>query len=269
MTGWGDESPTVIRVVRKKVQQGGHHGGAWKVAYADFVTAMMAFFLVMWIVGMDETAKDSVQSYFNDPAGYMKQSTSGNGLLPGGTSLFDTESALAELSRRRRARERVQFEQIRDRLSASLEADERLAGIADQVSIAVTEEGLRIQLEEAAEGSTFFPVGSTSLTSAASSLINTIGPEIAAVENEVIVEGHTDAAPLNRAGYTNWELSGDRANAARRALEAAGLNPDRVREVRGYADRQLADPADPFAASNRRITLLLPYSAGVGEPQLP
>ena len=93
MSDWGDDNPTVIRVVRKKVQQGGHHGGAWKVAYADFVTAMMAFFLVMWIVGMDESAKDSVQSYFNDPAGYMKQSTSGNGVLPSGTSLFNTSSA--------------------------------------------------------------------------------------------------------------------------------------------------------------------------------
>jgi len=263
MTGWGDDNPTVIRVVRKKVEQGGHHGGTWKVAYADFVTAMMAFFLVMWIVGMDESAKDSVQSYFNDPAGYMKQSTSGNGVLPNGTSLFNTEASLAEFARIRRSREREQFEQIRDRLSAQLQADEALSGLSDQVSIAVTDEGLRIELEETSSGDTFFGSGSSVLTGAARGLLSTIGPEIAQVDNSVIVEGHTDATPLNRRGYTNWELSGDRANAARRALEASGLDGARVSEVRGYADRQLAHPENPRDPSNRRITLLLPFSGGM------
>ncbi len=263
MSDWGDDSPTVIRVVRKKVQGGGHHGGAWKVAYADFVTAMMAFFLVMWIVGMDESAKDAVQSYFNDPAGYMKQSTSGNGALPSGTSLFNTEASFAELARIRRSREREQFELIRDHLSTRLEEDETLSGISDQVTISITDEGLRIQLEESGSGDTFFRSGSSALTRAASDLLGTIGPEIAAVDNRVILEGHTDAAPSNRAGYSNWELSADRANAARRALESSGLDPNRVLEVRGYADRQLANPQNPRDPSNRRITLLLPFSGGV------
>ena len=263
MSDWEGDSPTVIRVVRKKVVAGGHHGGAWKVAYADFVTAMMAFFLVMWIVGMDESAKDAVQSYFNDPSGYMTQSTSGNGVLPSGTSLFNTEASFAELSRIRRSREREQFERIRDRLSAALEADEMLVGLGEQVTISVTDEGLRIQLEESEDGTNFFASGSSSLTRPASALLAKIGPEIADVDNPVIVEGHTDAAPSRRAGYTNWELSGDRANAARRALETSGLESGRVMEVRGYADRQLSDPENPFAASNRRITLLLPYTTGM------
>jgi len=263
--GGGGGRP-IIRVVKKASEDHGHHGGSWKVAYADFVTAMMAFFLVMWIVGMDENAKDAVQGYFNDPAGYMQQASMGNGVLPSGTSLLNTEAALAELSMRRRARERDQFEAISRRLQAALADEQFLEEVAEQVSISVNDEGLRVELVDAEEGATFFALGSVDLTGSASRVIDLIAPEIAAVENKVIVEGHTDARPSGRAGYSNWELSGDRANAARRRLEASGLAADHVLEVRGHADRRLALPDQPEAAANRRITILLPFTEGMPVP---
>lgn len=262
MSGWDDHggNAPVIRVVKKKVEGGGHHGGAWKVAYADFVTAMMAFFLVMWIVGMDQQAKDAVQGYFNDPMGYMKQATLGNGVLPGGASLLDTEGALAELASRRRAREYDDFQRISRRLQSALADEAFLGDLADQVTVEVSDEGMRIELADEDGGATFFALGSAGLSSGAQRVLDLVGPEIAAVDNPVVVEGHTDSRPSGQVGYSNWELSADRANAARRRLEAAGLDPAKVLGVRGYADRRLANVDAPLAAANRRITILLPFS---------
>ncbi len=258
----GDGAGPVIRVV-KKVQHDGHHGGAWKVAYADFVTAMMAFFLVMWVVGMDQPTQDAIQAYFNDPAGYTQQLGRGSGMLMSGSSLTNTQSALVELARVRRDRERESFNELGSRLEIALRASEVSRELLDNVRITVTEEGLRIELAETDQGSTFFALGSVELTPAATTLLQLVAPELASVDNVVVVEGHTDARPLSMPGYSNWELSNDRANAARRVLESGGLDPARVIEVRGYADRELAVPDDPLDPANRRISILLPFSDGM------
>ena len=257
----GNNRP-IIRVV-KKVSGHGHHGGAWKVAYADFVTAMMAFFLVMWVVGMDQPAQDSIQAYFNDPAGYTSQLGRGTGVLMSGNALTDFQSALVDLAAIRRERERRQFEEMGQRLRATFERAAVPEALTENVQITVTEQGLRIELAETDAGPTFFALGSADLTESATALLELVADELARVENSVIVEGHTDARPLDLVDYSNWELSNDRANAARRMLEAGGLDPSRVIEVRGYADRELAVPDDPNAAANRRVSILLPFSQGM------
>jgi chemotaxis protein MotB len=242
-----------IRVVKKKAHAG-HHGGAWKVAYADFVTSMMALFIVLWIVGQDSSVKQSVASYFRDPGAFF-ENTKGigmkEGVPDGGESLM--RNALLQ-------REKDMMEIIGINIRKDLAGFPELQKLLDQVDIRFVEEGLSIELREKSE-SFFFDVGTTALKPDATLILKAIAQELAKLPNHIIIEGHTDSRPYSSlTGYTNYELSVDRANAARRMLVANGLREDQTDAVSGYADTRLKNFNNPFDASNRRISILVKYS---------
>lgn len=246
----------LVIVVRRKPAHHPHHGGSWKVAYADFVTAMMAFFLVMWIMGMESDVKDMVQGYFNNPVGFSKGFSGGENVLSVGASPVNSE--LRRLAVLAREHQRQRFEETRQHILDRLGASEELRTLRAQIEIVVTQEGLRIELVETATGETFFGSGSATVQPLAGRALAIIGAELGRLPNPVLIEGHTDAAQFGGAGYTNWELSVDRALAARRLMVNAGLHPDRLREIRGHADRQ-PRTANRYDAANRRVTILLPF----------
>lgn len=255
--------PIIIKKVKK--QAAGHHGGSWKVAYADFVTAMMAFFLVMWIVGMDDQTKKAIEGYFSNPVGYKKGYSAGASPLSTGSSPGGAKQPPLRLIIR--AYEQKRFDDVTRKLSEKVAESQALLGTTTQVEIVVTEQGLRIELIEGRDGETFFPLASAQLKQPAVATLQLIAEELNALANPIIIEGHTDAALYRaRAGYTNWELSADRANAARRVLEGAGVNPARVAAVRGLADRELRLRDDPRNPANRRISILLPFSQVPDQP---
>lgn len=256
MSGSSQEKKIVI-VVKKKARQHGSHGGSWKVAYADFVTAMMAFFLVMWILGMDPQVRDLIQGYFNNPAGFKKGSSGGANVIGSGSTPLSLDAQRLALLAREQQRRR--FEEARAEIIARMERTAGLEEIMAQVEIVITEEGLRIELIEGSQGATFFALGSANLTPAAAEALRLIAGTLKDLPNDLKLEGHTDAAQYGRRGYSNWELSTDRANTARRALEQAGIDGNRVVEVRGYADRELRNPGNPLDPANRRISILLPF----------
>jgi len=249
--------PIIIKRV-KKGGHGGHHGGSWKVAYADFVTAMMAFFMVMWLLGMDEKTKQAIEGYFSNPVGYKKGYGSGSSPISNGSS--PVRIAEAQIKVLIRQGEEKAFSEAAGKIQSKLDGAKGSLGAA-KFEVTVAEEGLRIELMEDGPGDTFFPSGSASVKAGLKEGIEIIAAELVHLHNAVIVEGHTDATRYSaQTGYTNWELSADRANAARRVLEDAGVDPSRIREVRGLADTRPRIPDDPFAPQNRRITLVLPFS---------
>ena len=249
-----------IVIVKKKVAgHGGHHGGSWKVAYADFVTAMMAFFMVMWILGMDDQTKSAIEGYFSNPVGYRKGYGAGSSPIAVGSAITNIQRTPLRLVVR--ANEEKSFEAARERILTKLAANDSLAKLQAQVEVVVTGEGLRIELIESGDGDTFFPLSSARIKPAIALVLQVVGSELATLSHPIVIEGHTDAALFSAgATYTNWELSADRANAARRVLEATGIDQSRLAEVRGYADRRLRVPAEPTSAANRRISLLLPFT---------
>lgn len=264
-----------IRIVKKKHGGHGHHGGAWKVAYADFVTAMMAFFLVMWLIGLDVETRRAIAGYFRDPTGFFesypktKNIVNVNDAVPPGGKNTTEDPHLAGKEGTRppgkgpgvkdRKSEREQMEALKKYLEQALANIPELAKLKEHVKIEFVKEGMRIELIEGPEP-VFFRLGSADVTPAARTMFRLIAREVGKLNNRIIVEGHTDAHPyVYGGGYSNWELSTDRANAARRILEAGGLWKGQVAEVRGYADTRLRTPSDPFHYSNRRVSLLIPY----------
>ena len=251
-------------IIVKKVKKGhaGHHGGAWKVAYADFVTAMMAFFMVMWIIGMDQSTKSAIEGYFQNPVGFSSGAQSSNSPISLGSAPQQAGS-LSPFHVVSRKIEEQQYKEIGEKIKLKLEGPDGLGEIAAQVEVVMTDEGLRIELIEGGDGEMFFGFGSAQLKPAADRAIRIIAAEMGASNNGVVLEGHTDAARYaTRTGYTNWELSADRANAARRVLEDAMPGVDRVVAVRGYADQHLRVAENPLDPANRRISILLPFSGG-------
>ena len=247
---------TPIRIIIKKSHHGGHHGGAWKVAFADFMTAMFAMFLVLWLVNQSSDVKSAIAGYFQDPLGRADEF--GSSILPGEGSQSSVPQPLSARQVIDLRRDRMRS--LGDELERELRDIPELKEVADKVQIEVTEDGLRIQLLEDADG-TFYTSGSASLNARGHQLMHALGAQIGKLSNEVRIEGFTDARPINgRSGYSNWELSADRANAARRDLMAGGMREEQVQQVRGLADRQLRVPEDPLSPRNRRvaITVLLP-----------
>ena len=263
-----DRERPVIVVRRPRRHHGGHHGGAWKVAYADFTTSMMSLFLVLWLMTTSPDVRAAVAGYFRDPMG--REKFAGTSATPGGGTGLD----LARLQGNRQvlALNRNELRQLGDRIRADLEKTPEWSHVKSQVEIQLTDEGLRIELLEDSAG-TFFETGSAKPSERGVALIRFLGSELAALPNEIVVEGHTDARPYpSTNGYTNWELSADRANAARRILGEGGVQAGQVRQVRGYADTQIRVPHDPLAPSNRRVTILMllppdsSAAAGSGPP---
>ncbi|MEP7353122.1 MAG: flagellar motor protein MotB [Acidobacteriota bacterium] len=231
----------VIIVVKKVKGHAAHHGGAWKVAYADFVTAMMALFIVLWLLSASDQVKKAVGGYFQDP--------SGNGRLVGSTQAGNGEAIEAKLD---------ELTQLKERIEKAMAREMRdFEKLKDYVNISVTEEGLRIELLEDSTG-VFFTSGSASPSPLGADLFGKLAEQVGALPNLVVVEGHTDAQPFAREdGYSNWELSADRANTARRLMQQHGLRADQVEQVRGYADQHLRKKDAPTDPSNRRISILV------------
>ncbi|MGH7619740.1 MAG: flagellar motor protein MotB [Gemmatimonadaceae bacterium] len=251
----GSGRPIII-VKKKVVGHAGHHGGAWKVAYADFVTAMMAFFMVMWILGMDQSLRNSIEGYFSNPVGFKKGYSAGRTPLSSGNSPATAQTTPLKLISRRS--EEDELNSTGGRIKSRLK-EAGLATIGDRIEIVETKAGLRIELAEGSNGQEFFALASSTMTPTMKKTLEIVSHELAPLRNPIVIEGHTDAAQY--AGlYSNWELSTDRANAARRVLESAGLSGSRIIEVRGLADRELRNPDNPLDPTNRRITIFLPFT---------
>ena len=235
-----------IIIIKKKSGHGGHHGGAWKVAYADFVTAMMALFIVLWLMGSSEKVKKAVAGYFNDPKGtanLLGTTMSGNGV-----AVTATKSDA--------------MQKLKEKLEQEIQARKELVKLSKQIEITVTPEGLRIELIEDKNG-TFFQSGSARLSNNGQELLALLAGELKTLPNNLLIEGHTDATQYSSdASYTNWELSADRANSARRLLQQDGVRSDQVTQVRGYADQLLRVKDNPLDPSNRRISILVKNQEG-------
>jgi len=230
-------------IVKKKKAHGGHHGGAWKVAYADFVTAMMALFIVLWLMNSTKEIQEAVGGYFRDPAGTSKKV--GGGETGAGDSYTLSKDNISKL---------------KDELEQAVRKSPDFAKLKDNIEITVTPEGLRIELLESAMG-TFFQSGVAAPTDGGKDILVKLAEELGKLPNKVSIEGHTDSKPFNSANnYGNWELSTDRANMARRLMQANGLGASQVTQVRGYADQRLRKPQDPTDPSNRRISLIVQYT---------
>jgi len=251
-----DDAPIIIKKINKG--HGGHHGGAWKVAYADFVTAMMALFIVLWILSSSsESTKEGIAAYFNDPIGFSTKSKNiidqpGAQVMPG--DRIDFEKEYREI-------EKEKMKEMGDEILDDVSSATDLSSLADQISIEFIEEGMRIELVESANNA-FFNSGSSELNNKSQTIIKKIGSELSHMNNPIIVEGHTDARPFlaHNENYTNYELSCDRANSARRSLIKGGLAPHMIAEVRGYADKRLRDIKDPYSVLNRRVSIIIKYS---------
>ncbi|MDR3739229.1 MAG: flagellar motor protein MotB [Terracidiphilus sp.] len=230
-----------IIVIKKKTGHGGHHGGAWKVAYADFVTAMMALFIVLWLMNSSEKVKKAVAGYFNDPKGTST-------LL--GTTMTGSGQSVTVASA-------DDMQKLKEKLETQIKANKELQKLSKQIEITITPEGLRIELIEDRNG-TFFESGSAHLSDKGQELLALLASELKTLPNNLLIEGHTDAAQYSGdTNYSNWELSADRANSARRLLQADGVRQDQVTQVRGYADQLLRVKNNPYDPSNRRISILV------------
>ena len=237
-----------IIIVRRNKKHHGHHGGAWKVAFADFVTAMMALFIVLWLLSSSEQVQKAVGGYFTDPKGKGKDV--GNGLRGSGSESLSIR--------------KDDMVKLKDKLEQAVRDSTAMQKIREHVIFTVTGEGLRVELLEG-ENSTFFESGSPRPTEFGKDLLKKLAEEIGKLPNRVTIEGHTDSKPYTGGTeYSNWELSSDRANAARRWMRENGMREDQVTQVRGYADESPRDTADPSDASNRRVTLIIQYQISKG-----
>jgi chemotaxis protein MotB len=248
----------IIIIKKKKRAHHAAHGGAWKVAYADFVTALMAFFLVMWLVNASRSVKIAVAGYFREP-GIFDQ-TKSNGPIPGGEMRLGPNQATPDPSPKEILNsEREILEKAAARIKSILAASPELKNLSKQIEIVVTREGLRIELLEGAEP-TFFASGSAELAPLTTRVLGLIAGELGKLKNPVIVEGHTDSRPYASSnGYTNWELSADRANAARRVMEHDGLRLHQIKGIRGYADTSLRVAERPLDPRNRRVSVIVQH----------
>ena len=242
-----------ILIKKKAARHESHHGGAWKVAYADFVTAMMALFIVLWLMSSTtKEQKEEIAGYFRDPHGMATQKGPAH---PGqGSNILLDKQDMTKL---------------KAQLLQSIQHVDPLDKLKRQIEITITPEGLRIELMEDARG-TFFQTGSAQPTPLLVSILKVLSMQLGTLPNRISIEGHTDAQPYSDEHvYSNWELSSDRANVARRLMQISGVRLNQVSQVRGFADQRLRNPAHPFDASNRRISLIVQYLEQGQMPVLP
>jgi len=277
------DSKKLQPIIIKRIRKGGHgkHGGAWKIAYADFVTAMMAFFLLMWLLGSTtEGDRKGIADFFNSPLKVSLVGGSGSGdsshvVRGGGADLSRTVGqvkqgdvqaprktinlqAMQAAQAEQRQAERARLEALKAKVEEALASSQKLASMRSQIRLDMTPDGLRIQILDA-QNRPMFDSGSAVVKPYMRELLQHIGEKLADVPNRIKLEGHTDAQPFvsgNR-GYSNWELSSDRANASRRELVVGGLPEDRMLLVQGLASSLLFDAKDPVSAANRRISIIV------------
>jgi chemotaxis protein MotB len=291
-----DEAKRPIIVVKKKIQAAAHHGGAWKVAYADFVTAMMAFFLVMWLVtAVSKEQRAAIFDYFKNPSmvpGKSVRPAPGQ-MGPGGAStspinmrggldspktslqksdavgatvmtspatpieLKSTAQKAAEAAELAKQLEKTRLDALMQDLKEAISKSQALQPFKDQLLLDITPEGLRIQILDA-QNRPMFDLGSSRLKSYTNDILREVTGYLKSVPNRLSITGHTDATPYaGITGFTNWDLSTDRANAARRALEGAGLETDRISRVVGLGSSVLFDKETPRSPVNRRISIVV------------
>ncbi len=266
-------------IIVKKIKKGGHghHGGAWKIAYADFVTAMMAFFLLMWLLGStSKEQKQAISDYFNNPSaiegpggtstsmikiGGGKDVTYSDGDTQKGSNPDEkpkkTEQTQAEIGQITQA-DKERLLELKKELEKAIDANEVLKPFKDQILLEITKEGLRIQILDK-ENRPMFASGSAVMQPYTTKILNEIGKVINHVPNRISLSGHTDATPYskNAGNYTNWELSADRSNASRRALVQGGMDTDKVARVVGLSSAVPFDKANPLNPINRRISIIV------------
>ena len=283
------DQPTIIIVKRKRKGDDGHHGGQWKVAYADFMTAMMALFLIMWLLNaVTEEQMAGIANYFSPTA--ASNSDSGAGGVMGGTSMnspgpmarpmsaagptvsqlpldpeedpddtgVPTEKPTEQAARELMAKiEQQEFERVESMLREAIAESPDLSELSENLIIDMTPEGMRIQIIDLDRRS-MFPSASSTMYSYMERLLAKIAQAISGIQNKVAVIGHTDATPYPSGnGYTNWDLSTDRANASRRTLVSSGLSSERLVRISGKADHEPLIEDNPFSPQNRRISILL------------
>ena len=242
-----DKKPIIV--IKKVSGHGGHHGGAWKVAYADFVTAMMALFIVLWLLNSSVKVKKAVAGYFQDPLSSHTET--------GSDKVGNDDSIPID---------KKNVEKLKEQIEKAIKQRPDLEKLAKQIEITITPEGLRIELIEDKSG-TFFQSGSAQLSQSGQELLSMLAGQLKPLPNKLLLEGHTDAQPYSEEnGYTNWELSADRANSARRLLQADGVGKDQISQVRGYADQLLRVKNDPMDPSNRRVSLIVQWANGAPLP---
>lgn len=261
-----EEQPIIIK--RKKKVVGGHHGGSWKVAFADFATAMMAFFLVLWLTATaSPEQKRAVEGYFRDPVGFTEGGSPNPVDLEGSASVVqeaspDIESSQIQIEDQvvdelSETLEKRRMEELFQELKERIEQNETLQEFKDQLLIDITDEGLRIQIVDRS-GRPMFDSGRAELKYYSQDILFELAKTLGSVDNKLSITGHTDATPFSgRPGYTNWELSADRANTARRALVAGGVRPEQIARVVGLSDSVLFNKEDPTAPVNRRISIIV------------
>ena len=275
-----NKRPIVIKRIKKVAA--GHHGGAWKIAYADFVTAMMAFFLLMWLLG--STAKGDlkgISEYFKTPLKVALTGGSGSGdsssILKGGGQdltrttgqvksgemaaekrLINTKSVTEEIKKLEKAKEAAKLQELKSTIEAAIENNIKLKQFKSQILLDITSEGLRIQIVDE-QNRPMFRSGSAQLEPYTREILHAIGQTLNDVPNKVSISGHTDAAMFGGGGtgYSNWELSADRANASRRELIAGGMADDKIVRVVGLSSAVLFNKDDPISPVNRRISLIV------------
>ncbi len=274
------DSKKLQPIIIKRIKKGGHthHGGAWKIAYADFVTAMMAFFLLMWLLGSTtEGDKKGIADFFNSPLRVSLMGGTGSGdsshvVRGGGTDLSRTTGqvkdgdvearrkllALKALKAEQKRAEAARLEALKQKVEQALTASPKLAAMKSQIRLDMTRDGLRIQIVDE-QNRPMFDSGSAVVKPYMRDLLQEIGKVLVDVPNRVTLEGHTDAQPFSggERGYSNWELSSDRANASRREIVAGGLPDDRMALVQGMASSRLFTPSEPTSPMNRRISVIV------------
>jgi chemotaxis protein MotB len=237
-----------VIIIKKKGGHAAHHGGAWKVAYADFVTAMMALFIVLWLMNSSKPIQEAVGGYFRDPYGTAQKT--GTKLAGAGDAAVVKKEDMAKL---------------KEELMKAMEKLANFEKLKKLIEMTVTPDGLRIEMMEDPKG-TFFENGSAQPTPQLQSLVKVLSVEVGKLPNSISIEGHTDSTPYSDSKvYGNWELSTDRANTARRLMESSGVRTDQVVQVRGYADHNLRKPLQPDDSSNRRITVIIQYMVDPGK----
>ncbi len=266
---------TPIIIKKKKAHGHAHHGGSWKVAYADFVTAMMAFFMVMWILGLSDESKSQISGYFNDPMGYSKTQPMTRNIVkfPGTPVSGGTvQQQKTTLMRQQKLTIVYLYKKLHEELKMALAAgvkDENghvvdVKKLAENLDVSITKEGLRIEFKDGATPA-FFESGSAVIRPEGRALITRLAKVLAKSSRPMKVEGHTDSVPYSRSGYDNWDLGGDRANSMRRVLMAGGVKSSDFLSVAGFADTRLKDPNNPTSLSNRRVSVLLPIPGALSD----
>jgi chemotaxis protein MotB len=255
-------SDSIIIKKKKVVGHAAHHGGSWKVAYADFVTAMMAFFMVLWIMGLSDDTKVAISGYFNDPAGFMKSNPRSKNVI----SVMNGTSQSRKSSQERsmdedsaevkgiKVKDIQEGDEVKAALLKSVEGIPDLKKILEHIEIIVGKEGLRIELLEDLR-SVFFESGSTSISPEGQKIIAKLAPVLKKTGRFIVVEGHTDRKPYAGSIYTNWELSAGRATSMRQQLAKDGIPVERFRAITGFADTRLRVANKPFDPTNRRVSL--------------